>query len=89
MESIEAAAIGNEFGPLPLERLPHCLVGTFGMGVRLGEGDALVEQPPIQLVVALEPEPRCEEALAHEADLVLDLAFSQPDAGVQATGSTR
>ena len=41
--------------------------------MRLGVGDASVEQPGVELLVALEPEPRREEALAHEPDLVLDL----------------
>ena len=59
------------------------------MAVRLGPGDAFVHELGIQFVVALEPQPWCEEALAHEPDLVLDLALLQPDAGVQATGSTR
>jgi hypothetical protein len=44
-------------------------------GVRLGPGDAFVHEPGVQLVIALEPQPRREEALAHEADLVLDLAL--------------
>ena len=43
--------------------------------MRLGPGDAFVHQPGVQLVVALEPQPRREEALAHEPDLVLDLAL--------------
>ena len=44
-----------------------------GMPVRLGVGDALVEQPGVQLVVALHPQPRREEPLADQPDLVLDL----------------
>ena len=75
MESVEAAAIGNELGPLFLEDLPDRPVGPFGMGMRLGPGDAFVHQPGVQLVVALDPQPRREEALADEADLVLDLAL--------------
>ena len=43
--------------------------------MRLGVCDALIEQPGIQLVVALEPHPGREETLAHEPDLVLDLAL--------------
>jgi hypothetical protein len=43
------------------------------MAVRLGVGDALVEQPGIQLLKVLEPQTRCEEPLADEPDLVLDL----------------
>jgi hypothetical protein len=45
------------------------------MPMRLGVGSALVEQPGVQLVVALGPDARREEALAHQADLVLDLAL--------------
>ena len=75
MEPVEAAAIGNELRPLLLEHLPDRLVGPLGMGMRLGPGDAFVHEPGVQFVVALEPQPRREEALAHEADLVLDLAL--------------
>src|SRR6202451_4887372 len=75
MEPVEAAAIGNELGPLLLEHLPDRLVGSLGMAVRLGPGDAFVHEPGVQLVVALEPQPRREEALTHEPDLVLDLAL--------------
>ena len=59
------------------------------VGVRFRPAQTFVEEPGVQLVIALEPQPRREKAFAHVADLVLDLAFSQPDAGVQATGSTR
>ena len=43
--------------------------------MRLGPGDAFVHQPGVQLVIALDPQARREEALANEADLVLDLAL--------------
>jgi hypothetical protein len=75
MESVEATAIADELGPLFLEDLPHGPLGSLGMGVRLGVSDASVGQPGVQFVVALEPQPRREEALAHETDLVLHLAF--------------
>jgi hypothetical protein len=45
------------------------------VAVRLGVGDALVEEESVELVEALHPDTRGEEALAHEADLVLDLAL--------------
>src|SRR5438552_17275289 len=45
------------------------------MLVRLGIGDASVEQPGVQLLVVRHPQPRREEALAHQPDLVLDLAL--------------
>jgi len=38
-------------------------------------GDAFVEQPGIQLLIALHPEPRREEAFPHHPHLVLDLAL--------------
>ena len=41
--------------------------------MRLGVGDAFVEQPSVQFVKILEPQPRREEPLAHEPNLVLDL----------------
>ena len=66
----------------------------------LGMGDAAVEQPGVHLLVALEPQTRREEALAHQTDLIFDLPRSpsvlepmahrgspQPAAGVH--GSTR
>jgi hypothetical protein len=67
------------------------------MLVRFGVGDASIEQPGVQLLVARHSQPRREEALAHYPDLVLDprfregrlCPFSQPEAGVQAVGSTR
>jgi hypothetical protein len=76
METIEAAAIGNELGPLLLlEDLPESLLRAFGMGMRLGVGDALVHEPGVQLVEGLEPQSRGEETLADEPDLVLHLAL--------------
>jgi hypothetical protein len=45
------------------------------MAMRLGIGNALVEQPGVQFVVALDPQARGEEALAHQPDLVLDLSL--------------
>ena len=75
MEAVEAPTIGNELRPLFLEHLPDRLLGPLGMSVRFRPRQALVEKPGAQLVVALEPQPRREEALTHEPDLVLDLAL--------------
>jgi hypothetical protein len=56
-------------------------------------GDALVQQPGVQFLIVLDPQAGREEPLAHQPDLVWPLirfaAQPQPDAGVQATGSTR
>lgn len=41
----------------------------------LGIGNAFIEEPSIQFLQAFDPEPRREEALANEADLVLNLSF--------------
>src|ERR1700732_1374637 len=73
VESIEPAGIGNELRPLRLEHLPDRLLGQLRMGMRLGVGDAFIEQPGVQLVKILEPQTRCEEPLTDEPDLVLDL----------------
>ena len=73
VETVEAAAIGNELRPLLLEHLPDRPLGLLGMGMRLGPRQALIDQPGVEVVVALEPQPRREEALAREANLVLDL----------------
>ena len=76
MEPVEAAAIAeSSLGRSSSKTSQIVLIGLLGMGMRLGVGDALVHQPGVQLVVALDPKPRREEALAHETDLVLDLAF--------------
>ena len=63
------------FGRSSSNDLPDRLPALLGVGVRLGPDDTFVDEPGVQLAVALEPQPRREEALAHEADLVLDLAL--------------
>src|SRR6478672_3363550 len=75
MESVEPARIGNELVPLRLKHLPDRLLGQLRMTMRLGVGNALVGEPGVHLVVALEAQPWREEALAHEPDLVLDLTL--------------
>src|SRR5215471_4921648 len=45
------------------------------MVMRFGVGDAFIEQPGVHLVIGLEPQPWCKEALTHEPDLVLDLTL--------------
>jgi hypothetical protein len=54
VESIEPAGIGNKLQLLCFEHVPNCLIGQLGMAMRLGVGDALIEQPGVQLVVVLE-----------------------------------
>src|SRR5208283_5491941 len=75
VESVEAPAIADEPRPLLLEHLPDRLPALLGMGVSLGPDDTFVDEPGVQLPVALDLEPRREEALANEADLVLDLTL--------------
>src|ERR1700738_1868366 len=75
MEAVEPADIGNEPRPLRLEDFPDRLVWELRMAMCLGVGDAFIEQPGVQLVEGLESQPRCEEALADEPDLVLDLTL--------------
>ena len=73
MEAVEPAAIRHEAWAFVLEHLPARALLELGMRVGFGVDDALIEQPAVQLVVALHPQPRREEALPHDADLVLDL----------------
>ncbi len=75
MESVEPARIGNKLRPFRVEHVPDHLLAQLGMAVRLGVGNTLVEQPGVQLFVVLEPQPRREEALPDEPDLVLDLSL--------------
>src|ERR1700681_679885 len=75
VESIEPAGIGNELRPLHLEHLPHRLLGKLWVAMRLGVSDAFIEQPSVQFVVVLEPQPRREEALTDKPNLVLDLSL--------------
>jgi hypothetical protein len=75
LETVERAADRHQLGAFLLERLPDRAVGQLGMLVRLGVGNTSIEQPGVQLVVARHPQPRHEETLAYQPDLVLDLAF--------------
>src|SRR5258707_2238462 len=75
VEAVEPARIGNELRPLRLEGLPDRLLGQLWMAMRLGVGDAFIEQPSVHLVVGLEPQSWREEALTDEPDLVLDLTL--------------
>ena len=73
MEAVEAARIGYQARPFLLEGLPDRPIPELGMRMRLGVGDRLIEEPTIELLVALHPQARREEALPDNADLVLDL----------------
>ncbi len=75
MEAVERTTTGNQGATLRLERLPDRLLGPLRMLVRLGVGDALIQQPGVQFLKALHPQARREEPFPHQADLVLHLAF--------------
>src|SRR5262249_34070202 len=75
MEAIKAATIGDKLRPFLFEHLPHRPVRTLRMGMRLGVSDAFVHQPGVQFVIALHPQSWGEEALAHQAHLVLNLTL--------------
>ena len=72
VEPVEWPSNLHQLRSFRLESLPDRAVGQFGMLVRFGVGDASVEQPGVQLLVARYPQPRREETLAHHPDLVLD-----------------
>src|ERR671919_1379192 len=75
MEPVEPSGIGHQAAALHLEHLPDRAVPELGVPMRLGVGDRLIRQPGVQLGVALHPDAGREEALAHEADLVLHLSL--------------
>src|SRR5258708_12310439 len=75
VESVEPTSIGNELWPLGFEHLPDRLFGQFRVTMGLGVGDALVQQPGVQLVEGFEPQSWREEALPDKPNLVLDLAL--------------
>jgi hypothetical protein len=75
VEPVEWPSNLHQLRALRLESLPDRAVHQFGMLVRFGVGDASVEQPGVQLLIARHPKPWREEALAHHPDLVLNLAL--------------
>ena len=85
MEAIEPTRIRHELGSLGLEDLPDGPVGELRMPMRLGVGNAFIEQPGVQLVERLESQPRGEEPFADQSDLVLDLTLL-PTRGRRAGG---
>ena len=86
VEPIEAPGVRHQTGTF---RLNICqgLVTQFGVTVRLGR-DALSRQPAIQFVVAFDPKLRGGPLLLRPT-WFSTCPFSQPEAGLQATGSTR
>src|ERR1700740_3558015 len=74
-KTIKRAGDLNQLQALRLKHLPNRALAQLGMLVRLGVSDAAVEQPGVQLLIARHPQPWREEALAHDPDLVLDLAL--------------
>jgi len=81
VEAIESTDIGHKGCALCLEHLPDHLVAAFRVFVRFGVGDALVEQPHIQLVQTFDPQTRGEEPFTDQADLVLNLTLLPPRSG--------
>src|SRR5467141_3375731 len=75
VEAVEPTRVANELWPFRLEHLPDGLLGQLRMAMRLGVGNAFIEQPGVQFVKVLEPQPRREEPLTDEPDLVLDLSL--------------
>jgi hypothetical protein len=73
VEAVEPSGIGHQARPLGLEHLPDRAVADLGMKLGLGPGDAAVEQPGVELLVALEAQARREQPPPDDADLVLDL----------------
>src|SRR5664280_1604211 len=75
VEPIEPAGIGNEPRPLRLEHFPDRPVRELRIAMCPGVGNAFIQQPGVQLIIVFEPQPRREEALTDQPDLVLDLSL--------------
>jgi hypothetical protein len=88
METVEAAPIWYKLLPLFLKDVPDRFVGDLGVAMGLRVEDALVNEPGVHLVKALESQARREEALARQSDLVLDLPFF-PTSGRRASNGER
>jgi hypothetical protein len=52
--SIETSGVGHQARTLRLERLPDRPIAVLGVAMKLRVGDALVEQPAVQFLVALD-----------------------------------
>jgi hypothetical protein len=65
----------HELGSLGLEDLPDRPVGELRMPMRLGVGNAFIEQSGIQLIARLESQPQAEESFGDQSNLVLDLGL--------------
>jgi hypothetical protein len=73
MKAVERATrIRNKFGSLLLKYLPHRPVGYLRMSMGFSVANASIQQPGIELLIALEPQPRREEPLTRYPNLVLD-----------------
>jgi len=75
VEAVEGAAIRHEDRPLGLQHLEDRLLLLLRMSLRLRVGDALVGEPPVEIVERLEDGARREEPLADHTHLVLDLSL--------------
>src|SRR6516164_1599730 len=67
MEPVEWSRNLHELRPLRLESLPDRAVGQFGMLMRFGVGDASVERPGVQLLVARHPPCPCPVCFSETA----------------------
>jgi len=72
VEAVKPAGDRHQLRAFRLKGLPDRAIGQLGMPVRLGIGNALVEEPSVQLLIARHPQPRREKPLADQPDLVLD-----------------
>ena len=78
VEAVERPAIADQGRALVLEHLPDRPVPEHRVAMPPGVGDALVQQPGVELVVAPEAQPGGEQPPADRADLVLDLPLLPP-----------
>src|SRR3981189_2547621 len=75
MEAIEPTSIRHELGSLGGEHVIYGAVAALRMPMRLGVGNAFIEQPDVQLVERLYSQRPGQRPSADQYDLVLDLTL--------------
>lgn len=74
MEAVKRAAVGYQQLALCLEHFANRLVARFGMALRLGIGQVLVQKTDVQFAQAFDLRVLHEKPYPDQPDLVRDLA---------------
>jgi hypothetical protein len=89
METVEATGIGDEPWSLSFEDFPDGSVRELRMSVRFGVSNAFIDSQAFSSSSVLKRSRGVKNRSRTSPTWFSTWPFSQPDAGVQATGSTR